>query len=132
MHHPGSSADSSQELRLDKWLWFARFFKSRSLATTAVAGGLVHVNGERAKPSRIVQVNDLLQITRDEARFEVTVLGMPVRRGPASEARTYYQETPQSVAAREVRREYARLAAPAPESRPDKHGRRALRDLKKL
>ena len=75
-------------LRIDKWLWCARFFKSRSQATAAVAGGLVHVNGERVKPSRAVHVDDRIEITRDELRFEVVILGLPVRRGPAPEARS--------------------------------------------
>lgn len=118
-------------LRIDKWLWCARFFKSRALATQAVAGGHVHVNGERVKPSRIVNVNDRLEITRDEVRCEVIVHGIPARRGPASEAQTHYSETPQSVAARAARREQTRLAAPAPTGRPDKHARRVLRDLRR-
>jgi ribosome-associated heat shock protein Hsp15 len=117
-------------LRVDKWLWFARFFKSRAQATEAVTGGHVHVNGERVKPSRIVHVNDRLLITRDELRFEIVVQSIPARRGPAAEARLSYTETPQSIAAREQRREQVR-AAPAPEGRPDKHARRALRDLRR-
>lgn len=121
--HPG--------LRVDKWLWCCRFFKSRSQATDAVAGGLVHVNGERVKPARAVHVDDRLQITRDETLLEVVVSGIPVRRGPAPEARTHYVETEQSIAARERRREQARLAPPAPAGRPDKHARRALRDLRR-
>src|SRR4029450_6575943 len=88
-------------LRIDKWLWCARFFKSRAQATAAVAGGLVHVNGERVQPSRAVHVDDRIEITRDEQRFEVVILGLPVRRGPAPEARTHYSETEASVAARE-------------------------------
>lgn len=127
--HDSQSAQAG--LRIDKWLWFARFYKSRSQATEAVAGGLVHVNDERVKPSRVVQSNDRLLITREEVRFEVIVRSMPVRRGPASEARLHYEETVQSIAAREARREYARLAAPSPDGRPDKHGRRALRDLRR-
>lgn len=131
MSHSEETSQPRGGLRIDKWLWFTRFFKSRSQATDAVTGGLVHVNGERVKPSRVVQMNDRLLITREESRFEVIVQGMPVRRGPATEARTYYVETPESIAAREVRREYARLAPPAPDGRPDKHGRRALRDLRR-
>lgn len=121
----------AEGLRIDKWLWCTRFFKSRSQATAAVAGGLVHVNDERVKPSRLVQVNDRIQITRDELRMEIIVQGMPQRRGPAPEARSHYEETPQSVAARETRRELARLSGPATSGRPDKHTRRAIRELKK-
>ena len=118
-------------LRIDKWLWCARFYKSRSQATTAVAGGLVHVNGERVKPSRAVHVDDRIEITRDEVRFEVVIRSLPVRRGPAPEARTHYVETEASVAAREQQRERSRLAPPAPVGRPDKHARRMLRDLRR-
>jgi ribosome-associated heat shock protein Hsp15 len=124
-------SDDSQSLRIDKWLWFARFFKSRSQATTAVTGGLVHVNGERVKPSRVIQCDDCLTITRDENRFEVVVTGLPVRRGPASEARRYYSETEASITARQARQEQARLAPPAPDGRPDKHARRMLRGLRR-
>jgi ribosome-associated heat shock protein Hsp15 len=118
-------------LRIDKWLWCARFFKSRSQAATAVAGGLVHVNGERVKPSRAVHVDDRIEITRDEQRFEVVIRGLPVRRGPAPEARTHYVETEASIAARELQRERSRLAPPAPDGRPDKHARRLLRGLRR-
>jgi ribosome-associated heat shock protein Hsp15 len=131
---PMSEAERTEDpaaLRLDKWLWFARFFKSRSQATAAVAGGLVHVNGERVKPSRFVHVDDRLTITRDDSRFEVIVTGLPVRRGPASEAREHYVETPASIAARQARQQQARLAPPAPEGRPDKHARRMLRGLRR-
>jgi ribosome-associated heat shock protein Hsp15 len=118
-------------LRIDKGLWCARFFKSRAQATAAVAGGLVHVNGERVKPSRAVHVDDRIEITRDEQRFEVVIRGLPGRRGPAPEARTHYVETEASVAAREQQRERSRLAPPAPAGRPDKHARRLLRDLRR-
>ena len=118
-------------LRIDKWLWCARFFKSRSQATAAVAGGLVHVNGERVKPSRAVHVDDRVEITRDELRFEVVIRGLPARRGPAPEAQSHYAETEASIAARQQQRERARLAPPAPDRRPDKHSRRLLRDLRR-
>jgi ribosome-associated heat shock protein Hsp15 len=118
-------------LRIDRWLWFARFFKSRSQATSAVAGGLVHVNGERVKASRSIQVDDRLTITREENRFEIVVTGLPTRRGPASEARAYYIETEASISAREERQRRAQMAPPAPDGRPDKHSRRMLRELRR-
>lgn len=124
-------AEARGGLRIDKWLWCARFFKSRSQATDAVAGGLVHVNGERVKPSRALHPNDRLLITRDDMRIELIVISMPARRGPAVEARTHYEETAASIAARETRREFARLVAPAPDGRPDKHSRRSLRELRR-
>ena len=127
-----SDIDSARGgLRIDKWLWFARFFKSRSQAADAVSGGRVHVNGERAKPSRSIHVGDRLLISRDEIRFDVVVSSLPVRRGPAGEAHAAYVETPESIATREQRRENARLAPPAPDGRPDKHDRRALRNLRR-
>ena len=117
-------------LRIDKWLWFTRFFKSRSDATDAVAGGRVHIEGERVKPARLVHPGEQVTITKDELRFIVIVDSIPVRRGPAPEARTHYTETPESVAARERRQEQARLAPPAPDGRPGKHDRQALRSLR--
>jgi len=122
--------DDGQSLRLDKWLWHARFFKSRSQATDAVAGGLVHVNDERVKPSRDVKIGDRLYITRSETRMEVTILGIPRRRGSAAEAQQCYEESAESVQRRAQRREQARFAPPAPMGRPDKHARKALRGLK--
>ena len=125
-----AASNSPTPIRIDKWLWCARFFKSRSQATDAVAGGLVHVNDERVKPSRLVQLEDRIRITKDEMRIEIVVQGFPQRRGPAPEARSHYIETPESIAARETRRELSRLSGPAPDGRPDKHGRRAIRELK--
>jgi ribosome-associated heat shock protein Hsp15 len=123
-------ASAGPGLRIDKWLWFARFFKSRAQATAAVAGGLVHVNDERVKPSRLIHRDDRIRITRDETRLELIVQGIPIRRGPAPEARTHYLETPESVAAAATRREFARHAPPAPMGKPDKHARRAIRSLR--
>lgn len=117
-------------LRVDKWLWFARFFKSRSQAADAVSGGLVHINHDRAKPARTVRVGDTLTITRGETRFEVVVSLLPVRRGPAVEAQLSYTETPESVLQRERKREQLRISPPAPAGRPEKHERRALRNLR--
>jgi len=128
-----NSAAADQDthrLRLDKWLWFARFFKTRSQATEAVTGGLVHVNGERVKPAHDVQVGDSLLITREETRCEVIVQTLLVRRGPAPEAQAAYVETAESLAERARKREQLRMAPPAPRGRPDKHDRRALRSMR--
>jgi len=113
-------------LRIDKWLWCARFFRSRGLAQQAVEGGHVQVNGERVKASRPLRVGDRLRITRDRERFEVEVTGIPARRGPAPEARQHYRETPESEAARAHARELDRLSAPVSAGRPDKRERRDL------
>jgi len=113
-------------LRADLWLWYTRFFKSRSIAQAAVEGGHVHVNGERVKASRQVRVGDRLRITRERERFEVDVAGIPARRGPATEARLHYVETPESEAARAAAREFDRLSAPVDSGRPDKRDRRDL------
>src|SRR5262245_44097959 len=95
-----SASSSAGGLRVDKWLWCARFFKTRSVAQEAVEGGHVQVNGERVKASRQVKTGDRLSITRVQERYEVDVLSIPVRRGPASEARMHYRETAESEAAR--------------------------------
>jgi ribosome-associated heat shock protein Hsp15 len=111
---------------VDKWLWCARFYKSRSSAQDAVEGGHVQVNGERVKAARPVKVGDRLRITRERERFEVEVTGIPARRGPATEARQSYLETPESEAARAAAREFNRLAGSTDSGRPDKRERRDL------
>ena len=88
-------------MRIDKWLWAARFFKTRSLATDAVAGGRVHVDGQRVKPAKDVRVGDRLEITIGEATFAVEVLGLADKRGPASQAQALYEESEESRARRE-------------------------------
>jgi len=118
-------------LRADLWLWYTRFFKSRSVAQTAVEGGHVQVNGERVKASRQLRPGDRLRITRERERFEVDVAGIPSRRGPATESRQYYVETPESEAARAAAREFSRLSAPVDSGRPDKRDRRDLRRVLK-
>jgi ribosome-associated heat shock protein Hsp15 len=126
-HHddelPGRGAAT---LRIDKWLWCARFFKSRGLAQEAVEGGHVQVNGERVKASRQVRIGDMLRVTRERERYELQVTGIPSRRGPAAEARLHYRETPESEAARAAVREFDRLSAPVSSGRPDKRERRDL------
>lgn len=118
--------------RVDRWLWFARFFRSRSLATAAVSGGKVHVNGERAKPSRELAPGDMLDITLGPGILTVRVLALPSRRGPATEAAACYEETADSRTRRDalrLDRKQARLLHVAPPGRPDKRGRRAIRQL---
>lgn len=117
-----------EKLRLDKWLWAARFFKTRSLATEAVDGGKVHLNGQRVKPAREVRVGDTLAITAGES-WTVAVKALSDRRGPAPEARLLYAEMPESAIAREQAREAGRLVAdPAAE----RHGRPTKRDRRQL
>jgi ribosome-associated heat shock protein Hsp15 len=115
--------------RLDKWLWCARIFKTRSLATAAVQGGKVHVNGQRAKPAHALKTGDLLGITRGNEQLEIVVQGFAAQRGPAAAAQALYNETDASRAARQVRSELRRsrvLANPAPPKRPDKKSRRQI------
>jgi ribosome-associated heat shock protein Hsp15 len=119
-----------QEVRLDKWLWAARFFKTRSLARDAVVGGKVHVNGHRVKPSRLVRIGELIEISRGEYRYQITVDAIGDRRGPASEAAKLYTESEESLTARASlaeERALSRRAAPMPPSgRPDKRSRRHI------
>ena len=122
----GAEEADGGELRVDKWLWHARFFKTRGVAQEAVDGGHVQVNGDRVKAARPVRIGDRLRIVRGQERFEVLVTGLPSRRGPATEARGHYQETPESEAARATVREFNRLTAPVHSGRPDKRERREL------
>lgn len=116
-------------VRMDKWLWAARFFKTRALAARACELGRIHANKQPAKPSREVRIGDLLQIKTDHADFEVEVLLLRAVRGPASVAQTLYQETERS---RELRAEIAeerrtmKAFNPAPEGRPSKRDRRRI------
>ena len=114
-------------MRIDKWLWVARLCKTRPLAAEAVTGGRAQVNGARVKPSREVKPGDRIDLSTGEVRRTVIVRGSTPRRGPASEAALLYEETPASIAARELHAEQRRLAAPppAPEGgRPTKRDRR--------
>src|SRR5690242_5857177 len=90
-----------RRMRLDKWLWAARFFKTRSQASEAVDGGHIEVNGDRAKPAKQLAIGDELRIRQNQTTFVVHVQGFSERRGPASEARALYVETAASVAERE-------------------------------
>ncbi len=121
--------ESAASRRLDQWLWYARFYRTRGSAVEAIGGGKVRVNGDRAKPSRRVAIGDHIAVMLGGIVAEFEVLGLPERRGPAPEARTHYRETDASAARRAALGESARLAAasrPRPESRPDKRDRRRL------
>jgi ribosome-associated heat shock protein Hsp15 len=120
-------------MRLDRWLFAVRLFKSRSAAADAVSGGRVHLNGERVKASHGVKPGDTVTFTRSAVVFECMVAAVPLRRGPASEAARCYDETPASKARREefaARMKVAAGRTPRPDGRPDKHERRLLRQLR--
>jgi ribosome-associated heat shock protein Hsp15 len=124
--------NNADTLRIDRWLWCARFFKSRAQASAAVAGGHVRVDGERVKPARALRVGARLEIAIGSRTVEVLVSGLPDRRGPASEAGALYAETEESRARASTQRA-ARASglfhAPAPAGRPNKRERRALLEL---
>jgi ribosome-associated heat shock protein Hsp15 len=129
-----SNDESTLQHRLDKWLWHARFYKTRSLATAAIEGGKVHLNAERVRPAHRVRIGDRLSLSLQGIVAEFEVLGLPSRRGPAAEAQSHYAETPASTLRRASLREQQRLAQvsrPRPEGRPDKRDRRRLMRLQR-
>ena len=122
---------SKDTLRLDRWLWFTRFYKTRTAASAAVQGGHVRVNGEPARSAHRVRIGDRIRLVRQQLTWELEVRELPSRRGPAREVRACYEETADSVARREqtvsdLRRD--RMQMPMTRGRPDKHTRRKLRD----
>ena len=124
--------NAAESVRLDLWLWAARFFRSRALAKQAVETGKVEVGGQRAKPARAVRVGDALRVVRGEEVFEIEVAGLSDTRGPARVAQALYVESEPSREARIER--LARLRAERagyrpPEQRPDKRARRPIRAL---
>lgn len=121
-------------VRIDKWLWAARFFKTRGAAATAVLGGRVHVNGERVKPSKLIHTGDTLEVTKGTERWTLRVTQLTDRRGPASVAQTFYIESPESREAREQRalqRRVARTPGDDVGARPTKQARRRLDALRR-
>ncbi|WP_355660315.1 ribosome-associated heat shock protein Hsp15 [Halomonas salifodinae] len=120
-------------VRLDKWLWAARFFKTRALAKKAIEGGKVHYNGDRAKTSKSVEVGALIRVPQGWDAWEVEVLALSDQRRGAPEARALYRETAESEARREREAEARRLTNQAmqhPLKRPDKKQRRDIRRFK--
>lgn len=126
------SASTAAALRLDIWLWAARFYKTRSLAKQAVETGKVDVGGQRAKASRAIRIGDALKIVRADDVFEVVVQALSEQRGPAAAARTLYRESDESRLRREAAAEIRRAERngyQAPLSKPDKRARRLIRAL---
>ncbi|ABI56522.1 RNA-binding S4 domain-containing protein [Alkalilimnicola ehrlichii MLHE-1] len=122
------------KVRLDRWLWAARFFKTRRLAVEAIKGGKVEVDGVNAKPAREVGAGNRVRVRKGAITFEVVVRDVANQRGPAKVAQQLYEETPESVAAREKVREQQRMNAafvPRPDHRPDKRSRRQLARVKR-
>jgi ribosome-associated heat shock protein Hsp15 len=122
-------------VRIDRWLWAARFFKTRSLAKAAVEGGKVHLESSRVKPSKEVQVGQQLEIRRGDTFQVVIIETLSEQRGSATIAQTLYTETPESIEQREVRKSVRRMERAGlniPSRKPDKKNRRALAQLKDL
>ena len=122
------------QVRIDKWLWAARLFKTRSAASEAVLGGRGHLNGERVKPSKVVRVGDTIEVTIGSIRRTLAVTGVAERRGSESAAATLYAETPESQAARKQHAQERRLTRPLGAdlgARPTKQARRRLDALRR-
>ncbi len=118
-----------EKLRIDKWLWAARFYKTRGLAAKAVSAGKVKVAGERVKPAHLLRVDDTVEINKERDLREVTVLGLLQKRGPAKIAETLYQESEESIQKRQATAESRKIshaAEPTYGRRPDKRNRRKL------
>ncbi|MDR3410162.1 MAG: RNA-binding S4 domain-containing protein [Formivibrio sp.] len=123
-------AEPADKIRLDKWLWAGRFFKTRSMATDAIEGGHVYLNGDKVKPARPVHLGDMLRIQAAHGEFEIKVVGLADKRGSADVARTLYEETPESAEKRARVAEEKSLAPqfdhPEVRGRPTKKWRRQL------
>ncbi len=124
--------ETSDKLRIDKWLWAARFFKTRSLAATAVDNGKVLVNEVRVKPAKTIVPGDKLDIRTGQIRFEVEVRALSGKRGPAPVAQTLYRESDQSIERRAVLAELLKVQPPSPaiKGRPTKRDRREIERFK--
>ncbi|MDB9862949.1 S4 domain-containing protein [Litorivicinus sp.] len=120
-------------VRLDKWLWAARFFKTRGLARSAIDGGKIRIEGNKAKPSKLVTTGLLIKVSRGQTEIEVEILGVREDRRPATEAAWLYQETNESCKKREAESDMRRFALKGfqpSDQRPSKHARKELNKLK--
>lgn len=127
--------DTNKEVRLDKWLWAARFYKTRSIAKAMIEGGKVHYNGQRAKTSKLVELGSLIKLRQGNDEKEVVVLALNDQRRGATEAQQLYQETEKSIAEREkiaFARKANALSMPHPDRRPNKKERRDLVKFKHI
>lgn len=118
-----------ESVRLDKWLWAARFFKTRKMATEAINGGKVHINNARVKPSRAVKMGDKLDITRENYRYHISIQGLNDKRRPAKEAQLLYEESEESINAREQERELRKMNSASvhqSDKKPNKKERRQM------
>jgi len=125
-------SEGGNKIRIDKWLWAARFFKTRSLASQAVNGGKVHLNGARTKSSKEVNVGDRLLITKGQLEFDILIEGLSKYRRPAAEAQLLYEEFEESITKRKEQIEQRRMiraGQPAPERKPGKRDRRKIREF---
>lgn len=124
-------SQSVDSLRIDRWLFYSRFFKTRQRATAAVAGGHVKINNERAAPGSRVKCGDRIDLIREQLLYSLEVSEIPSRRGPAAEAQACYREDEEAIRKRDVQvaaLKQDRLLTPRTDGRPDKHTRRKLRD----
>jgi len=122
-------ANEENKVRLDKWLWAARFYKTRSLASEAIKGGKVHVNSARAKPSKTVEIGQTVRVRKESIEQTVVIEGLSEKRGPAKVAQLLYRETEESLQARERSAEERRafyMSQGAPVKRPSKKDRRQI------
>lgn len=129
MRNEAAEDANADEVRLDKWLWAARFFKTRSLATEAVNGGKVELNGQRPKPAKAIKIGDQLRIRLGPYIHAITVRALSDRRGPAAAAARLFEESAESLAAREQLREQHRLA---PSAQYEEGGRPTKKDRRQL
>ena len=133
MAEPTEAPDAT--VRIDRWLWAARIFKTRSLAKTAIEGGKVHVDGQRTKPAKEVRIGQTLTVSRGSTEITLVISALSEQRGPAKDAQLLYNETDESIEQREIlssRRRMERAGLQVPDSKPSKKDRRSLKKLRGL